>query len=86
MDATQLEVSCCQRCRYFTLAGRRGGHCGQLNVSVRGSWAPCPLADPVFTEPIDVITQPQVAIWPQGIVLNHAGLEHLASEFAQERV
>ena len=68
MDANQLDVSCCQRCRHFTLAGRRGGHCGQLNVPVQGSWSACSLANPVFlVESVSTVTQPQMAAWPAGL-------------------
>ncbi|MEM1278837.1 MAG: hypothetical protein AAF827_01215 [Cyanobacteria bacterium P01_D01_bin.6] len=89
MDASRLGVSCCQRCRYFTLAGRRGGHCGQLNVSVRGNWSACSLAAPVFVESVDVDpmnteTKPQLAVWPQGVVLNHPDFEQLDSDYLQE--
>ena len=84
MDASQLGVSCCQRCRYFTLAGRRGGHCGQLNVSVRGNWSACSLAAPVFVEPMSTVTQQQIAVLPQGLVLNHPGFEQLESDYLQE--
>jgi hypothetical protein len=52
MDATPLDISCCQRCRYYTLEGRRGGHCSQLNVPVQGSWQPCSLGAPVFLQPL----------------------------------
>lgn len=84
MDASQLGVSCCQRCRHFTLAGRRGGHCGQLNVLVRGNWSACSLATPVFVESMDTVTQPQLAVWPQGIVLNQPDIEQLEANYAKE--
>jgi len=90
MDASQSGVSCCQRCHHFTLAGRRGGHCGQLNVTVKGTWSACSLAMPVFMEPIRAVAQPQVAVWAQGIVLNHPEFEHhpelepLESDYLQE--
>lgn len=84
MDASQLGVSCCQRCRHFTLAGRRGGTCGQLNVTVRGNWSACSLAAPVFMEPASAVVQPQMTVWPQGIVLHHPDFEPLESECLQE--
>ncbi|MEM6521720.1 MAG: hypothetical protein AAF722_20590 [Cyanobacteria bacterium P01_C01_bin.70] len=84
MDDSQLGVSCCQRCRHFTLAGRRGGHCDQLNVLVRGSWSACSLAAPVFVEPMSTVTQPQLAVWPQGIVLSRPDIERLEHDYAQE--
>lgn len=84
MDASELGVSCCQRCRHFTLAGRRGGHCGQLNVSVRGNWSACSLAAPVFMESISTVTQSKIAVLSQGLVLNHPGFEQLESDCLQE--
>ena len=84
MDASQLGVSCCQRCRHFTLAGRRGGHCGQLNVSVRGNWSACPLAAPVFIESMNSVTPQQITVLPQGVVLNHPDFEPLESDCLQE--
>ena len=72
MDANQLDVSCCQRCRHFTLEGRRGGHCSQLNVPVQGGWTACSLASPVFLETVNTVTQSPMATWPQGLkVSNH---------------
>jgi hypothetical protein len=71
MDANQFGVSCCQRCRHFTLEGRRGGHCSQLNVPVQGRWSACSLANPVFMEPINTVIQPQVVAWPEGLRLTH---------------
>ncbi len=84
MDASPLGVSCCQRCRHFTLAGRRGGHCGQLNVSVRGNWSACPLATPVFMEPMSSVPQQSIAIWPQNLVFNHPDFESLETDCLQE--
>lgn len=72
MDANRFGVSCCQRCRHFTLEGRRGGHCGQLNVPVQGRWSACSLANPVFLEPMSTVTQPQVAVWPEGLRLAYS--------------
>lgn len=37
-------ASCCRHCRFYTPEGRRGGHCGQLGVSVSGSWQSCDLS------------------------------------------
>jgi len=45
---------------------------------------------PVFMEPIRAVAQPQVAVWAQGIVLNHPEFEHhpelepLESDYLQE--
>ena len=36
-------ASHCRHCRFYTPEGRRGGHCGQLGVSVSGSWQSCDL-------------------------------------------
>ncbi|MBE7381376.1 MAG: hypothetical protein F6J95_008195 [Leptolyngbya sp. SIO1E4] len=69
MDATQFGISCCQRCRYYTLEGRRGGHCGQLNVPVQGKWSACSLAAPVFMESMSTVTQ--LPVWSEGLVLPH---------------
>lgn len=77
MDANQFGVSCCQRCRHFTLEGRRGGHCSQLNVPVQGRWSACSLANPVFLEPMSTVTEAPspVAVWPEGLRLAHRDLE-----------
>ncbi len=50
MKSTQCRVSFCSRCRFYDLEGRRGGLCGQLGVPVKGGWAPCSLALPVFSD------------------------------------
>ena len=84
MDATKFGISCCQRCRHYSLEGRRGGHCDQLNVSVQGRWSPCPLASPVFTESISAVTQAepvvssqavttayQVSVWSNEVIYAH---------------
>jgi hypothetical protein len=39
---------CCRSCRYYLPEGRRGGHCQQLGVPVRGSWRTCSVARGVF--------------------------------------
>mgnify|MGYP006452864421 CR=1 FL=1 len=75
MDTKQFEVSCCQRCRHFTLAGRRGGHCSQLNVNVKGCWSACSLASPVFLEPVTPLAAPQFAVWPTGLKLTRPDFE-----------
>lgn len=38
----------CRSCRFYTPEGRRGGHCQQLGVPVRGGWSACSLALPPF--------------------------------------
>jgi hypothetical protein len=79
MDANRFSISCCQRCRHFTHEGRRGGHCGQLNVPVQGGWSACSLANPVFLEPMSTVTQISVAAWPEGLRLAHRELESVES-------
>jgi hypothetical protein len=34
---------------FYEAQGRRGGHCRQLGVSVRGGWKTCSFASPPFT-------------------------------------
>lgn len=75
MDANGFSISCCQRCRHFTHEGRRGGHCGQLNVPVQGRWSACSLANPVFLEPMSTVTRAPVAAWPGGLRLARRELE-----------
>jgi hypothetical protein len=79
MDATQLGVSCCQRCRHYTPEGRRGGHCDQLSVPVQGKWAPCPLAVPFFVDSIDTV--PSLPIWSEALVLAHRDAVPLATDY-----
>lgn len=67
MDAIKSDILCCRRCRYYTLEGRRGGHCGQLNVPVQGKWSACSLAAPVFMEPISAVAN--IPLWSEGLVL-----------------
>lgn len=69
MNENQCGISCCQRCQFYTLEGRRGGHCSQLDVPVQGKWSPCPLASPVFSEPIQTITK--LPVWSDALVLAH---------------
>jgi hypothetical protein len=44
MKSVNEAVSFCRHCRFYRAEGRRGGHCGQLEVPVQGSWKACPLA------------------------------------------
>ncbi len=70
MKSTQCRVSFCSRCRFYDSEGRRGGLCGQLGVPVKGGWAPCSLALPVFSDaPVDL--QPR-GFLPQPIELDFA--------------
>lgn len=41
-------TSACRYCQHYEPEGRRGGHCQQLGVPVRGSWKSCSLASPAF--------------------------------------
>ena len=54
MDTTQGLTSYCRHCRFYTPEGRRGGNCGQLGVTVSGSWQSCSLAMSPFTPPWEV--------------------------------
>lgn len=69
MDTTQFGISRCRYCRYYTLEGRRGGHCGQLDVPVQGKWSACSLAAPVFMESINSVTR--LPVWSESLVLAH---------------
>ena len=65
MDVTQFGISCCQRCRYYTLEGRRGGHCSQLNVPVQGKWSACSLAVPFFIKSMNPVSR--LPGWSDGL-------------------
>lgn len=67
MDATQLGISCCQRCRHYTPEGRRGGHCSQLNVQVRGKWEACSLGAPVFLQALPNLEA--IPLWREDLIL-----------------
>lgn len=69
MNANEFGISCCQRCRFYTLKGRRGGHCSKLDVPVQGKWAACSLASPVFMESINTVTH--LPVWSESLVLAH---------------
>lgn len=70
MKSTHCRVSFCSRCRFYDSEGRRGGVCGQLGVPVKGGWAACSLALPVFSDlPVDL--QPR-GFLPQPIELDFA--------------
>ncbi|MEB3163830.1 MAG: hypothetical protein VKK80_11420 [Prochlorothrix sp.] len=51
MDNFSHLSSSCRYCRSYTPEGRRGGHCGRLDVAVMGHWEACPLASPPFAKP-----------------------------------
>ncbi|MEM9004235.1 MAG: hypothetical protein AAGE59_12025 [Cyanobacteria bacterium P01_F01_bin.86] len=69
MSSNQFGISCCQRCRFYTLEGRRGGHCSQLDVPVQGKWSACSLAAPVFIESIQSVTR--LPLWSDTLVMAH---------------
>jgi hypothetical protein len=48
MKNLTFSVSVCCHCSYYQPQGRRGGHCKQLCVAVKGKWKACSLAHPVF--------------------------------------
>ncbi|MCG5061266.1 hypothetical protein VB834_07175 [Limnoraphis robusta Tam1] len=51
MDASHTLTSSCRCCQYYTPEGRRGGHCSQLHVPVKGGWKACHLAMLAFSSP-----------------------------------
>ena len=77
MEPKGLSVPSCQRCRYFSFEGRRGGHCGQLNVPVQGRWTACSLASPVFAESFSAAAQAQLVTLSE-VVLLHRREEAIA--------
>ncbi len=62
METPQILTSCCRCCQHYTPEGRRGGHCAQLHVPVKGGWTACSLAIPAFSmsweEAHEMITLP----------------------------
>lgn len=48
MKLADCLISSCRHCRFYSLEGRRGGHCQKLGVSVRGNWQACSLAASPF--------------------------------------
>ena len=65
MKSSDPLVSACRHCRYYMPEGRRGGHCSQLSVSVRGSWTACSLARPVFAPTWDFT---KVRMWKEDLL------------------
>lgn len=63
MNVNQTGLSCCQRCRFYTLQGRRGGYCNQLNAPVQAKWAACTLAAPVFMPPLTAVAK--LSLWQE---------------------
>ncbi|MCD8486227.1 MAG: hypothetical protein LRZ84_05650 [Desertifilum sp.] len=62
MKALNCTTSACRHCRHFTPEGRRGGHCQQLGVLVRGSWKACSLAMPAFAPSWEGLEG--IVLWP----------------------
>ncbi|KAM3099964.1 hypothetical protein ACKFKG_01875 [Phormidesmis sp. 146-35] len=65
MKSSDPLASACRHCRYYMPEGRRGGHCSQLSVSVRGSWAACSLARPVFAPTWDFT---KIMMWKEELL------------------
>ncbi|MBW4495578.1 MAG: hypothetical protein KME26_21340 [Oscillatoria princeps RMCB-10] len=57
MSTSKCLASTCRNCRFYSLEGRRGGHCLQLNVQVQASWKACALAVPPFAPPWEGLQQ-----------------------------
>jgi hypothetical protein len=53
MQTLNLVISSCRHCHHYSLEGRRGGQCQQLDVPVQGSWKSCQLAIPPFSSSWD---------------------------------
>lgn len=55
-SASSAFPSCCQRCRFYKLEGRRGGYCQKMAVQVSGRWVACALAQPSFAPSCEAIS------------------------------
>ncbi|NJR50995.1 MAG: hypothetical protein HC780_16875 [Leptolyngbyaceae cyanobacterium CSU_1_3] len=64
MKSPDSLASACRHCRHYVPQGRRGGHCNQLSVPVRGSWRACSLALPVFALTWDFA---KIRIWKEDL-------------------
>jgi hypothetical protein len=71
----KFDASCCSRCSHYTPEGRRGGHCGQLGVPVKGKWKACSLAVPVFLTPLEELQPLEILPKPIEIRLPDTQLE-----------
>lgn len=65
MNVCQSGVSSCQRCRFYTLEGRRGGYCSQLGVPVQAKWSACALAVPFFVDALTPVAK--LPVWSQEV-------------------
>jgi hypothetical protein len=65
MRELTVALTACRYCQHYTPEGRRGGYCGQLGVSVQGSWKPCPFMIPAFTSSWSPL--PSLMVYPQPI-------------------
>lgn len=72
MNPFEPSISSCRHCRYYVSAGRRGGSCQKLNVSVKSQWAACSLSAAPFMPPWnglgDIMIWQQKALEVQGVV------------------
>ncbi len=46
MDSRISPPLACRYCHHYQFEGRRGGHCQQLGVLVKGQWSSCSLMTP----------------------------------------
>lgn len=64
MNTLTCPTSACRHCRFYQPEGRRGGHCEQLGVPVRGGWKACSLAIPPFAPSWETVEA--LIAWQQG--------------------
>jgi hypothetical protein len=69
MKSSDSLASACRHCRYYMPEGRRGGHCSQLSVSVRGGWTACSLSRPVFAPTWDFT---KIKLWTEESLETHS--------------
>lgn len=63
MNRLYSSISSCRHCRYYLPAGRRGGSCQKLNVSVKSHWNACSVSAPPFLPPWNGIGD--IMVWQQ---------------------
>jgi hypothetical protein len=85
MKPMEFEASYCSRCSHYTPEGRRGGHCGQLNVPVRGKWKACSLAVPVFLTPLSQLQPLEILPKPLDIYLPESRFEPIEPPLVEEK-
>lgn len=66
MKTPNCPASACRHCRFYQPVGRRGGHCQQLDVPVRGGWTACSLALPPFAPSWEALEE--LRLWHQEMV------------------